>query len=368
MSNILLFLAQITKKLGINHMTYKILNRIIGRGQVVPQFTDWKGYLNELNPDVGGSCLCKNEIASEKEQVNLEIIIPVYNAEKYVAESIDSALNQKTEYSYRVIIVNDGSTDSSADIINRYSHDSRVRIIHQENRGFSGARNRALEHIGGEYVTFLDSDDRLPDGAIEKLLRTAYEGNYDIVGGGYIRFDGSKFMSKTIPRQGQLYGFPWGKVYKADLWNNYKFPEKYWFEDTVFAMVIHDYAKKKTSIQEVVYEYRVNRKSISALSVGKPKVIDSLWITIKMLSDRERLGLPFDHLFLDQLVNQCKVNTRRIYTLDNQQANLANFYASKELYFRYCQNNNCQKPLNQPIETAILHDDYRQFLLACLFL
>ena len=145
----------------------------------------------------------------------MEIIIPVYNTEQYVAECIESALNQNTKYSYRVTIINDGSTDRSSEIISRYNRDSRVRIIHQENRGFSGARNRAQEHIGSEYITFLDSDDRLPVNTIDKMLNKAYEGDYDIVGGGYVRFDGKGVRSKTIPPQDQLYGFPWGKVYKA---------------------------------------------------------------------------------------------------------------------------------------------------------
>ena len=347
-------------------MAYHILRRIYG--QATPSSINWQSYLSQQNPDNGGSCLCKNEIAPKKEQVNLEIIIPVYNTEQYVAECIESALNQKTKYSYRVIIVNDGSTDRSSEVINRYASDSRVRIIQQENRGFSGARNRALEVIGGEYITFLDSDDRLPADTIEKMLNKAYEGNYDIVGGGYIRFDGKRFKSKSIPRQDQLYGFPWGKVYKATLWEEIKFPEKYWFEDTVFAMIVHDLAQKIASIQEIVYEYRINYNGISALSTGKPKIIDSLWITIKLIKDRERLGLPFDNKFTDQLVNQCKVNTRRFYTLGDKKANLANFLASKELYRHYCNNRNCQRTVNKPIEEAFLKDDYYQYLLGCLFL
>jgi len=367
MNSLLLLFTRITKILRINQIAYVILKRITRRLQAVPQFTDWKEYLRQLNPDVGGSCLCKNEIASEEELVNLEIIIPVYNTEQYVAECIESALSQKTKYTYRVIIVNDGSTDCSSEIINKYAHDNRIRIINQENRGFSGARNRALEHIGGEYVTFLDSDDRLPDGAIENLLDKAYEGNYDIVGGGYIRFEGTTLRPKTIPRPGQLFGFPWGKVYKAHLWNEHRFPEQYWFEDTVFAMVIHDCAKSITSIEEVVYDYRINRNGISALSTGKPKVIDSFWITAKLLNDRNTSSLPFDEKFQNQLLHQFKVNTIRIYSLGDKQANMAVFLGSRELYFHYY-NNKCPISANSQIEDAIINNNFRQFLYACLFL
>lgn len=367
MTNVLLLLARVTKKLGINQLAYKILRRIYLKGQMTPSATNWQIYLSQLNPDNGESCLCKNEIAPKEEQVNLEIIIPVYNTEQYVTECIESALNQKTKYSYRVVIVNDGSTDRSLEIISRYDCDSRVRIIHQENRGFSGARNRALEHIGGEYVTFLDSDDRLPVDAIEKMLNKAYEGDYDIVGGGYIRFDGKRFRSKTIPNQDQLYGFPWGKVYRATLWENIKYPEKYWFEDTVFAMIVHDCAKRIVSIQEIVYEYRINCNGISALSFGKPKVIDSLWITSKLLIDRKTLGLPFDDVFQNQLLHQFKVNTIRISSLGNRLADSLNFLASQELYHYYF-NKKCMISANKQIEEAIYNNDFYQFLLACLFL
>jgi glycosyltransferase involved in cell wall biosynthesis len=368
MTNALLLLAQITKKLRINEMAYHILRRIYSGDQTVCPPVNWKEYLSRLHPDVGGSCLCENEIVSKKDLVNLEIVIPVYNTEKYVAECIESALNQNTKYSYRVVIVNDGSTDSSSEVINRYASDSRVRIIQQENRGLSGARNRALEFIGGEYITFLDSDDRLPADAIEKMLNKAYEGDYDIVGGGYIRFNGKRFKSKTIPRQDQLYGFSWGKVYKATLWEEVKFPERYWFEDTVSAMIMHDCAKRIASIQEIVYEYRINYNGICAISEGNPKVIDSLWITLKLIKDRKRLGLPFGNKFTDQLVNQCKVNTQRIYTLGDKKANLANFLASKELYHHYCKNNSYLRTTSKPIVESFLKDDYYQFLLGCLFL
>lgn len=367
MTDMLLLLARVTKKLGISQTVFNTLRWICFKNQTTPSTINWQTYLSQLNPDNGGSCLCKNEIAPKEEQVNLEIIIPVYNTEQYVAECIESALNQKTKYSYRVVIVNDGSTDRSSEIINRYASNSRVRIIHQENRGFSGARNRALEHIGGEYITFLDSDDRLPADTIEKMLNKAYEGNYDIVGGGYIRFDGKRFRSKTIPNQDQLYGFPWGKVYRATLWENIKYPEKYWFEDTVFALIVHDCAKRVISIQDVVYEYRINYNGISALSFGKPKVIDSLWITSKLLIDRKTLGLSFDDVFQNQLLHQFKVNTIRIYSLGNKQANRLNFFASQELYHHYF-NKKCMISANRQIEDAIYNNDFRQFLLACLFL
>lgn len=329
--------------------------------------SEWRKYLNQISRDDGGSCIREHQAVLVKARIDLEIIIPVYNTERYVGECIESALNQNTKYTYRIIIVDDGSTDGCANIIDGYADDSRIEIIHQENRGFSGARNRALDRISAAYVTFLDSDDRLPNGAIEKLLGKAYDGDYDIVGGGYVRFDGEKYGPRAIPQVGQLYGFPWGKVYKSRLWSKIRFPEHYWFEDTVFAMIIHDSAPKKVSIQDVVYDYRLNRKGISAMSVGKPKVIDSFWITSKLLKDRKKLGLPFDDKFQNQLLYQLKVNTIRIYTLGDEKANLANFIGSRECYLLHfdCR---CKLSANKEIEDTLFNNNYRQFLLACLFL
>jgi len=118
-----------------------------------------------------------------KESVSglVSVVIPVYNVEKYLRECADSVLGQ----SYRnieVILVNDGSTDGSPKICNEYlGQDSRVRVIHQENKGLSAARNRGLDQACGEYIYFLDSDDYLASGAIQKLYGKADVEKLDVL-------------------------------------------------------------------------------------------------------------------------------------------------------------------------------------------
>lgn len=99
-----------------------------------------------------------------KEQPLISIIIPVYNAEKYLNACIDSVLNQ-TYSNIEIVLVNDGSKDSSGEICNQYqSNDSRIKVIHLENGGVSRARNKGIEVCSGEYITFVDSDDTIdPD-------------------------------------------------------------------------------------------------------------------------------------------------------------------------------------------------------------
>ena len=113
----------------------------------------------------------------------VSVIIPAYNAEKYIQECLDSVLNQ-TYKNVELIIVNDGSRDGTKGILEEYSsHHSNIQVIHTENGGVSRARNIGLEHVNGDYVMFLDSDDLLATNAIEILLEDIKTNNADIAAG-----------------------------------------------------------------------------------------------------------------------------------------------------------------------------------------
>lgn len=98
--------------------------------------------------------------------MKLSIIIPAYNAEAYLPQCLDSILAQERQ-GCEVIVVDDGSTDGTAALLEHYPD---VKVIHQENRGMSTARNRGLDEAQGEYILFVDSDDLLTDGALETLV------------------------------------------------------------------------------------------------------------------------------------------------------------------------------------------------------
>ena len=104
-----------------------------------------------------------------KPTVDLQIIVPIYNVKEYLDDCICSLLNQKTEFTYRIVAVNDGSTDGSELILQKYRNHSSITIIQQQNSGLSKARNTALQLISGKYVMFVDSDDFLPDNGIELI-------------------------------------------------------------------------------------------------------------------------------------------------------------------------------------------------------
>ena len=99
----------------------------------------------------------------------ISVVLPVYNVEEYLRQCLDSLANQTFE-DFEVICVNDGSGDSSLSILEEYaSEDERFKIISQENKGLSGARNTGMDYIKGKYTIFVDSDDWLELNALEKL-------------------------------------------------------------------------------------------------------------------------------------------------------------------------------------------------------
>lgn len=121
----------------------------------------------------------KPQIKDELPEIKVSVIIPVYNVEDYLGECLDSVINQ-TLKEIEIICVNDGSTDSSLDIVKKYADtDIRIKIVDKENGGLSSARNAGMEKASGEYVYFLDSDDSLKLRTLEFLYYKAKAGNLD---------------------------------------------------------------------------------------------------------------------------------------------------------------------------------------------
>lgn len=114
-------------------------------------------------------------------ELNISVIIPVYNTEEYLAECVDSVLNQSFQ-SFEIILVDDGSTDSSGIICDKYAEkNQRIKVIHKKNGGQSAARNAAMDIATGKYVYFLDSDDYIGNQLLEKLYAIAEKQNADFV-------------------------------------------------------------------------------------------------------------------------------------------------------------------------------------------
>lgn len=232
-------------------------------------------YLSSIHPDKGSTCLRSNSI---QHCYDLHIIVPVYNVASYIEDCLKSICEQETKYSVLISIVNDGSTDDSPRLIEQFiaNHSSlisnkKIEVMHQSNQGLAAARNLPLADIRGRYLMFVDSDDMLLPGAIESLLNKAYATSADIVEGNF--------------NVGSTFGFVCGKVIRAELFSNLCFPSGYWFEDTIVAFFLYPICQRIEHCSGVHYYYRYNANSIMHSYAGRPKVLDSLWVSKHVLSD-----------------------------------------------------------------------------------
>ncbi|SDI87457.1 Glycosyltransferase involved in cell wall bisynthesis [Pseudobutyrivibrio sp. 49] len=182
-----------------------------------------------------------NILDTECSQNKISIIVPVYNVEKYLERCVKSLINQ-TYSNLEIILVDDGSTDNSGKLCDELSQlDSRIKVVHQQNRRLSGARNTGLDMAAGDYIFFVDSDDYLATDAIEKMYAHATSCKADVVACGITQvFDTNPEVPFTNSKAGSWSGreavmemmsnnnictTAWNKLYKAKLWENIRFPE-----------------------------------------------------------------------------------------------------------------------------------------------
>ena len=125
-----------------------------------------------------------------KKEIKVSVIIPVYNVEKYIERCLESVIHQ-TLKEIEIIIINDGSSDSTSKKIEKFLGDNRVIYIKTENKGQSAARNKGLQIAKGEYVGFVDSDDYIDLDFYEKLYKRIKETNSDIAAASIVRHHGT---------------------------------------------------------------------------------------------------------------------------------------------------------------------------------
>lgn len=363
------------KKAHLNKIFYIILQPFFHSYQKLT--LDYKNinesynFLSNISNNPNNSSKSFNYI-KKNSCIDLLIIIPVYNSEKYIEECINSIITQKTKYTFLIKIINDGSTDNSLNIIKKYKNYPNIEIINQLNKGHSGARNTGLKIIESKFIMFIDSDDYLAPNAIENLLSYAYKTKAEVVEGNYHIFNKRKkifYTSKnkdlvTTHWSETLKGFPWGKVYTADLFENCQFPEGYWFEDTLMKLNIYPKCKKVATIKEVVYYYRQNKDGITFKSKKKFKLLDSYWITEQLIKDNE--NLQSQELY-NNLFNQIIINFNRISTLDSERINKAVFILTANLLKQYYPNSHYtgNNPNLKKLEKAIKTMDYTAYKLLC---
>lgn len=213
----------------------------------------------------------------------ISVIVPVYNTSKYLPQCLDSLLNQ-TYPNLEIICVDDGSTDNSWEVLQEYAaKDNRVKVFHQENAGVSVARNKALAHATGEWLSFIDSDDWLDLDTYEKCAKGMLPGVDVVFFGARLDWEdgrsengcnrdlapdeeGCLECSCSIILDNIL--VVWNKVIRHDFWKKYQlsFPEgRAYAEDGVVAYCVLAVARKIYCIPNRFYHYRQRQES----AVGK---------------------------------------------------------------------------------------------------
>lgn len=255
------------------------------------------------------------------------VILPIYNVEKYLEQCIETVINQ-TYKNLEIILVDDGSTDASSDICDKWAFaDSRIKVIHKKNAGLGMARNTGLDNATGEYVLFVDSDDFICTNAIEILLEWIKDADiiycghavyYDEVSivkkpirYGGLTFSGDDVVDKILPEMmGSLPEDPndiylpvsvWHGMYsmKSIKENKVKFPSERDFisEDMVFHVDLIQNVKKITFIENCLYYYRKNNED-SLTTVYNPNRFEKEIVLYNELSRRLSLVLSKEQYLL----------------------------------------------------------------------
>lgn len=247
-------------------------------------------------------------------QYDLMIIVPVYNAERFLDECVQSLIKQNTKYSYKIVFIDDGSNDKSGAILDSYSENTKVEIIHKHNSGIAGARNTALRDICGRYIMFVDSDDLLEDNAVELLMDVALAQNADLVEGNYMEFTDIK-PSGIRSKAEKITGYPWGKVISAEKMINLCFPEGYSYEDTIIVTLLIPSCQIIHVIPDTIYYYRKSDTSVTVTLNEKKESIDTLYMTYYCFNEALERGYKVS---LEDFLNQVRLNWLRTQNLPTE--------------------------------------------------
>lgn len=217
--------------------------------------------------------------------MKISIIIPVYNGEKHIELCMNKVLKQLNK-NIEVLVINDGSTDSTLEIIKKYSNYDNIKIYNKKNTGVSDTRNFGIRKATGDYIMFLDSDDFYVEDAIEKILNFISQNkNLEVVVFGYKvlgstnrktdsntlkgltkKINGVNLLEKLCDTTNNIYGYIWRCLYsknfleknKVEFKKNIKISEDYLFLAEVFSK-----AENCAILKEELYIYNINDSSMS---------------------------------------------------------------------------------------------------------
>lgn len=239
----------------------------------------------------------------------ISVVIPVYNVEKHIEHCLESVINQ-TYKELQIILVDDGSTDKSGEICDKYALlDKRIEVIHKANGGLADARNKGLEKVKGRYIGFLDSDDYIYPIFYEELYKMVKEYDADIGECEFLRINiNDKEKSQEIIEENLkngdiqevysnnealklLYGprlkpylkkvVVWNKLYKKELFEEIRFPLGKLHEDEYTTYKLLYSAKKIVSTNKILHGYMQTNNSIMRQEIKQKRIDDNLDAYVK---------------------------------------------------------------------------------------
>ena len=274
----------------------------------------------------------------------VSVIIPVYNAEKYLDKCISSIANQ-TLQDIEIIAVNDGSTDNSLNVLDRLSekYKGKLVILEEQNSGAGAARNLGIENAHGEYIKFVDADDYLELEILDRMYSLAKEYNVSLVRGNYQTILGPLKMSDKcswsnitssgviIPRDNKDYMVTetpsvGNKLIGRELLGNLRFPERTKWEDLAIMPVVVASSERLFHLDEPVYNYRVNMNTTVKDFIRKiPSVLDVIKCATIVEEKMAERGLAEE--FQDQISSLYIIHT--LFRIENAM-NWVNFSKDKK--------------------------------------
>ena len=226
----------------------------------------------------------------------ISVIVPIYNSERYLRECIESVIGQSF-VDMELVLVDDGSTDSSPDICSEYAAgDGRIKVVTQPNGGLSAARNKGIDAASGEYLFFIDSDDTIHHDALSALYDVAERTDTKIVAGlpviaenyvfekaidrdAFRICDAEELIADILYQKKDTDNSACWKLFRAELFDDTRFRDG-WFEDLDIFYRLYEKAGKIALIDSVIYFYR--RHADSFINSWSPQRLDILGVTERM--------------------------------------------------------------------------------------
>ena len=271
--------------------------------------------------------------------ISISVIVPIYNVEKYLESCLLSIKNQKFD-DFEVILVDDGSTDSSRQIAEQFvkMNPEKFKLICQKNQGLSGARNTGIIHSTGEYVCCVDSDDWIDCMYLSEMHKAAIKNNADLVFCAYVSVDefgtpikeiheerfksGKSYSIYETPELLLMQNAAWNKMYRRNIIveSELIFTPKVWYEDIRFTKKYLSFCKNCVYCDKVLYYY-MNREGSIMNSMGSDRnleIIDAIkeieQFYIEKFKERKFFNeiefMAIDHIYISTLVRFIRSNKK----------------------------------------------------------